>query len=75
MQPPLDDAAWHTPVWEPTEQDGRWYGRGAADCKANIATHLTALGGDLPLTVKIIGEGSEEHCNWTSSARPAASPS
>ncbi len=63
VQPPLDDAAWKTPVWELTEQDGRWYGRGAADCKGNIAMHLTALralGDDLPVNVKIVGEGSEE---------------
>jgi acetylornithine deacetylase/succinyl-diaminopimelate desuccinylase-like protein len=63
VQPPLDDSAWNTPVWELTEVDGRWYGRGAADCKGNIVTHLTALralGDDLPVTVKIVGEGSEE---------------
>ena len=51
------------PVWELTERDGRWYGRGAADCKGNIAVHLTALralGGDLPVSIKIVGEGSEE---------------
>ena len=63
VQPPLDDAAWSTPVWELTEVDGRWYGRGAADCKGNIAMHLTALralAGELPVTIKIVGEGSEE---------------
>jgi cysteinylglycine-S-conjugate dipeptidase len=63
VQPPLDDAAWTTPVWELTEVDGRWYGRGAADCKGNIAMHLTALralAGELPVTIKIVGEGSEE---------------
>src|SRR6476659_2454972 len=63
VQPPLDDAAWTTPVWELTEVDGRWYGRGAADCKGNIAMHLTALralAGELPVNVKIVGEGSEE---------------
>ena len=63
VQPPLDDAAWTSPVWELTERDGRWYGRGAADCKGNIAMHLTALralGPDLPVTIKIVGEGSEE---------------
>ena len=43
VQPPLDDAAWSTPPFELTEVDGRWYGRGAADCKGNIAIHLTAL--------------------------------
>jgi acetylornithine deacetylase/succinyl-diaminopimelate desuccinylase-like protein len=63
VQPPLGDDAWHSPVWQLTERDGRWYGRGAADCKGNIAMHLTALralGDDLPLNVKIVGEGSEE---------------
>jgi cysteinylglycine-S-conjugate dipeptidase len=63
VQPPLDDAAWQTPVWELTEKDGRWYGRGAADCKGNIVMHLTALralGDDIPCTVKLVAEGSEE---------------
>jgi cysteinylglycine-S-conjugate dipeptidase len=63
VQPPLDAAAWRTPVWELTERDGRWYGRGSADCKGNIVTHLTALralGPDLPLGVILVAEGSEE---------------
>lgn len=63
VQPPLDDAAWTSPPFELTERGGRWFGRGAADCKGNIAMHLTALralGTDLPVTVKIVGEGSEE---------------
>ncbi len=63
VQPPLDDDAWETPVWELTDRDGRWYGRGAADCKGNIAMHLTALralGRELPVNIKIVGEGSEE---------------
>ena len=63
VQPPLEDDAWNTPPWELTEQHGRWFGRGAADCKGNMAVHLTALralGHDLPVTIKIVGEGSEE---------------
>ena len=63
VQPPLDDSAWTSPVWELTERNGRWYGRGAADCKGNIAmilTALRALGDDLPVSVTIVGEGSEE---------------
>lgn len=63
VQPPLDESAWQTPVWELTEKNGRWYGRGAADCKGNIAMHLTALRalqGRLPVNVKLISEGSEE---------------
>jgi cysteinylglycine-S-conjugate dipeptidase len=65
VQPPLDPAgtAWKTPVFELTERDGRWYGRGAADCKGNIVVHLTALRalqGRLPVGIKLIAEGSEE---------------
>ncbi|HVI19412.1 MAG TPA: M20/M25/M40 family metallo-hydrolase, partial [Gaiellales bacterium] len=66
VQPPLGEDAWESPVWELTERDGRWYGRGAADCKGNIVMHLTALralqevNGGPPCTVKLICEGSEE---------------
>ncbi|MEV0763910.1 dipeptidase [Nocardia sp. NPDC050435] len=63
VQPPLDDAAWRTPVWELTEKNGRWYGRGSADCKGNIVMHLTALRAidpELPLGITLVSEGSEE---------------
>ncbi|SMF62038.1 dipeptidase [Streptomyces sp. Amel2xC10] len=64
VQPPLDESAWHSPPFTLTERpDGRWYGRGAADCKGNIVMHLTALralGDDLPVGVKFVAEGSEE---------------
>lgn len=68
VQPPLGDDAWQTPVWELTEQaDGRWYGRGSADCKGNIVTHLTALralrkvlGDKYPVGITLVAEGSEE---------------
>lgn len=63
VQPPLDDEAWQSPPFELTERDGRWFGRGAADCKGNIMMHLTALralGDDVPVSVKVIVEGSEE---------------
>ncbi|MGH3057464.1 MAG: dipeptidase [Gaiellaceae bacterium] len=63
VQPPADEKAWLSPPWELTERDGRWYGRGAADDKGAIAVHLTALralGSELPVNVKIVGEGSEE---------------
>lgn len=43
VQPPLDDAAWISPAFELTERDGRWYGRGAADCKGGFIMHLLAL--------------------------------
>ena len=66
VQPPLGEEAWTSPVWELTERNGRWYGRGAADCKGNVVMHLTALRalkllhGGFPCTVKLISEGSEE---------------
>ena len=66
VQPPLGEANWDVPVWELTEREGRWYGRGSADCKGNIAMHLLSLralievAGELPCTVKLICEGSEE---------------
>ena len=63
VQPPLDEAAWESPPFELTERGGRWFGRGAADCKGNGVVHLTALralDGVLPVSVTILAEGSEE---------------
>lgn len=63
VQPPLDEDAWRTPPFELTEADGRWYGRGTADCKGNIVMHLAALralGDRLPVNLKLVVEGSEE---------------
>ncbi|GAQ56402.1 dipeptidase [Streptomyces acidiscabies] len=65
VQPPLDEAAWTSPPFELTERDGRWYARGAADCKGGLIMHLLALralraNGGVPVHVKIIVEGSEE---------------
>ncbi|MBA5225717.1 dipeptidase [Streptomyces griseoaurantiacus] len=65
VQPPLDEAAWSTPPFRLTERGGRWYGRGAADCKGGVIMHLLALralkaNGGVPVNVKVIVEGSEE---------------
>jgi acetylornithine deacetylase/succinyl-diaminopimelate desuccinylase-like protein len=77
VQPPLDDAAWRTPPFELTEAGGRWYGRGAADCKGNILAHLLALralGSDLPVNLKLVVEGSEEQGTGGLEAFVAAHP-
>ena len=41
--PANNPEAWTSDPFELTERDGRWYGRGAADCKGNLAMHLEAL--------------------------------
>ena len=63
VQPEGDHADWQTEPFEPTERAGRLFGRGAADDKAGIAAHLTAIrahGDDLPVGVVVFIEGEEE---------------
>ncbi|WP_277050297.1 M20/M25/M40 family metallo-hydrolase [Ruania albidiflava] len=62
---PAPPAGWVSDPWTLTERDGRHYGRGAADCKGSIVTHLTALRallatGELPVSLTVVIEGSEE---------------
>lgn len=66
VQPPGDEAAWDSPVFTPTERDGRIYGRGAADDKAGVVAHLAALRAildtdlDSGVGVTVLIEGEEE---------------
>ncbi|MEV0251234.1 M20/M25/M40 family metallo-hydrolase [Nocardia sp. NPDC050712] len=64
VQPAGDESLWHTPPFTATERDGAIYGRGAADCKANVIAHLGALrahGGKPPCGITIVIEGQEEY--------------
>jgi acetylornithine deacetylase/succinyl-diaminopimelate desuccinylase-like protein len=63
VQPAPPEQGWSTDPWTATHQDGRIYGRGAADDKAGLVTHLATMrifDGQPPCTVKIILEGMEE---------------
>ena len=67
VQPPGDPKLWETEPFTAVEQDGRLYGRGAADDKAGIMAHIAAftavsdvLADGLGLGVTFFFEGEEE---------------
>jgi acetylornithine deacetylase/succinyl-diaminopimelate desuccinylase-like protein len=66
VQPVGNEARWATPPFEPVEKGGRLYGRGVADDKGGVMTHVAAFacylraGGSLPCNVKFVIEGEEE---------------
>jgi acetylornithine deacetylase/succinyl-diaminopimelate desuccinylase-like protein len=64
VQPAPDEQGWTSDPWTATSKDdGRIYGRGAADDKSGIVSHLGTLrvfDGKPPCTVRIVLEGMEE---------------
>ena len=63
VQPAGRAQEWESPPFEPTERNGRLYGRGAADDKSGLVAHIAtiqAFKGKPPVGIKIIIEGDEE---------------
>jgi acetylornithine deacetylase/succinyl-diaminopimelate desuccinylase-like protein len=64
VQPAPPEQGWTTDPWTATsKEDGRIYGRGAADDKSGLVSHLGTMqvfGGRPPCTVRLILEGMEE---------------
>jgi len=69
VQPVGDLAAWTSDPWTLTPRDGRLYGRGAADCKGGIVTHLVALRALLDGTGR-----SRSGSSWSSRVRRSRAP-
>ncbi len=64
VQPGSAPDKWDSPAFTATERDGRLYGRGAADDKSGVVTHIAcvrAFDGRPPVTLRILLEGEEEY--------------
>ncbi|MBW1699972.1 MAG: M20/M25/M40 family metallo-hydrolase [Deltaproteobacteria bacterium] len=66
VQPPEPLEAWHSPPFEPTIRNGRMFGRGTADNKAQMFAHIKAVeailktGNTLPINLKFMFDPEEE---------------
>lgn len=64
VQPAGDESKWDSSPFVAEERDGRLYGRGAADDKSGVVSHiavLRAFGGTPPVSLRILFEGEEEY--------------
>lgn len=64
VQPAGDESKWDSDAFEPQERDGRLYGRGAADDKSGVITHIAvvrAFDGKPPVNLRLLLEGEEEY--------------
>jgi acetylornithine deacetylase/succinyl-diaminopimelate desuccinylase-like protein len=63
VQPPGEADEWTVTPFEPLHREGRLYGRGSADDKANVIVHALAFRAHQsapPVGIKVIVEGEEE---------------
>jgi hypothetical protein len=68
---------WTRPPFEPAERDGAIFGRGAAEAKSNVMTHVGAISaweGRPPVGVRLVIEGQREAPEQTLSDYLRANP-
>lgn len=65
VQPAVMEDGWKTSPFEPVEQDGKIFARGAIDSKSNVMAQIKAAEaliqtGGAPVNIKLVFEGDEE---------------
>jgi acetylornithine deacetylase/succinyl-diaminopimelate desuccinylase-like protein len=66
VQPPEPLDLWESPPFEPVVREGRLFGRGVADNKGQMISHILAVqafratGTEIPVNLKFVFEGEEE---------------